>query len=280
MKRRIVGVAAAAILVGSLGASGASAQTVDKDFQEKTHQVLREHPEIIVEALRGQGEELLQILETAAKKRQADQEKARLEQELKNPRTPKMDASRPTLGPAGAPIVLVEYSDFFCHYCGVASKTVEDLLAKHPDKIQLVFKHMASKPLSQLAARYFEAIALQDPAKAWKFHDAVFADQESFSTGGEAAMLKFAASLGLDMDKLGKDAQSEAVQKRVNEDLEEARSYGFTGTPMFLVNGVSIRGAVPEQVFEETIAQVEKNGVKRPPSGPKMETAAPEKKKQ
>mgnify|MGYP000985148543 CR=1 FL=1 len=279
MKRRIVGAASAIILMGSFGASGVLAQAVDKEFQEKTHMVLREHPEILVEALRGQGEELLQILETAAKKRQADQEKARMEQELKNPRAPKMDASRPSLGPAGAPIVVVEYSDFFCHYCGVASNTVKELLAKHPDKIQLVFKHMASKPISQLAAKYFEAIAMQDPEKAWKFHDAVFADQEGFATGGEAAMLKYAATLGLDMEKLSKAVQSDVVNKRVEEDLAEARSFGFTGTPMFLVNGVTIRGAVPENVFEETIDLVEKNGVKRPPSGPKIETAAPAKPK-
>ena len=275
MRKGIIAIMTVLALSLLAGLPGAFAQTVDQDFQEKVHMVLREHPEILVEALKGQSDELLKILEQAASDRQAKEEQARLEEDLKNPRKPVIAGDRAMLGAKDAPITIVEYSDFFCHYCAVASKTVKDLAAEYPKKVRVVFKHMAGKPNSRTAALYFEAINLQDPQKAWQFHDQVFADPDNVSFGGETAMKKIAASLGVDMEKLAKDVESKELKARLDADLAEARSFGFQGTPMFLVNGVTIRGASPRETFEEVIRLVEKKDGKAETSGPKIVEGAP-----
>jgi len=55
------------------------------------------------------------------------------------------------------------------------------------------------------------------------------------------------------MKKLKQDLNSEIVRKRIEADAVEARKFSFTGTPGFLVNGVSIRGAYPLSEFESVI---------------------------
>jgi len=275
MRKGIVLIVTALALSFVVRPSIAQVQTVDQDFQEKVHVVLREHPEILVEALKGQSDELLKLIEQAARERQAKEEQARLEEDLKNPRKPAIAEDRAMLGPKDAPITIVEYSDFFCHYCSVAAKTIKELAAEYPDKVRVVFKHMASKPISKKAALYFEAISLQDPQKAWQFHDKVFADQDNVSFGGETAMKKIASSLGVDMEKLAEDLESKDLKTRVEADLAEARGFGFQGTPMFLVNGVTIRGATPKENFEEVIKLVENKDAKPKPSGPKIVKGAP-----
>lgn len=276
MRKGIITIMAVLALTFVAGLSGSFAQTVDQDFQEKVHMVLREHPEILVEALKGQSDELLKLLEQAARERQAKEEEAKLKEDLKNPLKPSVTEGRAMLGPEDAPITIVEYSDFFCHYCSLASKTVKDLAAEYPKKVRVVFKHMASKPNSKKAALFFEAINLQDPKKAWRFHDEVFADADNVSFGGETAMKKIAASLGVDMEKLAKDVESKELKERVDADQAEARGFGFKGTPMFLVNGVTIRGATPKENFEEVIRLVEEKDAKTKPSGPKIVEGAPE----
>lgn len=103
------------------------------------------------------------------------------------------------------------------------------------------------------AAEYFEAIALQDHAKAEKFYNLVFENQGDLRTKKEGALKDFAKKVGADLKKVEKDLKSEVVQKRIEADMEEARKFNFSGTPGFLINGVSLRGAYPFADFKEII---------------------------
>ena len=70
-----------------------------------------------------------------------EEEKLRLDSELKNPLTPAFDASRPTLGDIAAPAFVVAYSDFLCPYCARAAKTMHQLVEKNHGKVKFQFKH-------------------------------------------------------------------------------------------------------------------------------------------
>jgi protein-disulfide isomerase len=60
------------------------------------------------------------------------------------------------------------------------------------------------------------------------------------------------------MSKLLKDAKSDAVNKRIDEDMKEAEKFGIQGTPGFVLNGVPIKGAYPISHFDKIIEELKK----------------------
>jgi protein-disulfide isomerase len=50
-----------------------------------------------------------------------------------------------------------------------------------------------------------------------------------------------------------KDLENPKIMERINADIEEARGFGITGTPGFIINGVSLRGAYPFSEFKAII---------------------------
>ncbi len=238
-----------------------------EDDVERVRAVLRAHPELVVEAIAQQGPAVLEVIENAARARQRQVERARFANELANPRVPALEAGRASLGPAGAPVTIVEYSDFLCHYCAQAAGTVKALMRKHPDGVRLVFKHFATGKNDVRAALFFEALNLQDANKAWAFMDAVFARQKDVSEKGDEALSAIARELGADMKRLAEDIKRKDLAERVTADVKEARDFGFEGTPVFLINGAPVRGAVPLELLDElvAVAAAAKDGRAAPP---------------
>ena len=112
---------------------------------------------------------------------------------------------------------------------------------------------MAIHPNALPAAKWFEAVAIQSPEKSWLFHDTMFKNQSSL---GEDFYKKTVKGLGLDVEKAAKDAQSQAVADKIEADTKEAKEFGFTGTPGFLINGVPLRGAYPPEEFDKIIKRL------------------------
>ena len=189
------------------------------------------------------------------RQRQLAQEAQRIEQELANPRTIAVPGDRAFNGPAKAPIALYVFSDFQCPYCSKGAATVEEVKKKYPNKIKVTFLHfpMPMHAQARIAARYFEALALQGSKKAYAFHDKVFAAQEKLTTDREAFLDALAKDAGADMTRLKKDLESEKVTTRIATDEKLAQSLGLTGTPGFVVAGVLLKGAYPLDTFTHII---------------------------
>ena len=150
-----------------------------------------------------------------------------------------------------APITIVEYADFQCGFCSRAHNTVTQIIDKYGDKVRVVYKHLpVLGPQSETTARYYEAIALQDHKKAQDFHHKIFDGQGNLRSGGEEFLQQTAKEVGANLTRLKKDVDSDEVRKRVQDDRAEGESFGFSGTPAFLVNGVPLNGAQPLEAFE------------------------------
>lgn len=230
--------------------------------KEALKKTLVENPEIIYEVIKKHPVEFLEVLNNAAREaqrtqreRQAQEEEKKLEDQFKNPLKPEIADNRAVLGPKSAPITIVEYSDFECPYCSKGYRTVMEVKKKYGDKIRFIYKHLPLDfhPKAKPAAKYFEAIALQNKKKAYKFHDEIFENQTKFKAGGEKYMLSIAKKLGIDIPKLKKDIKSAEVEEIVDADIAEAKKFGITGTPGFLINGVALKGAYPASEFERII---------------------------
>jgi predicted DsbA family dithiol-disulfide isomerase len=245
------------ILVKSTGL--ALAQTSDLQssvtgIKALVEETLRQHPDLILRALEHDPVVLADLVERGTEIRKAKIEEARWQAELANPKVPHMAEDRPIRGARKAPITVIEYSDFECPYCRAVSPTLQEVLASYGDKVRLVYKHnpLSFHATAEPAARYFEAIALQNEEEAWRFHDLVFQQQRNLSRGVEAVQ-EIAATLNVDHARLERDLQSDAVTQRIAADRAEAERFGFDGTPAFLINGVSLVGNHPKRDFDRII---------------------------
>jgi protein-disulfide isomerase len=226
------------------------AQTASRDDIART---LRENPQLVYDALGQDKGRLLALLDTAVREQEQEDRRASLREGLANPLAPDLSGQRPFLGPADAPVTIVEYSDFLCPYCAKASLTVAELMRRHPGNIRLLFKHYPVHPGSIEPAAMFEAIGLQDTNMAWRFAEAAFANQQILADGTGKGVVALLAMIQADYAKLKKDSESREVLARIQADTVEARRFGIDGTPTFLVNGVMLRGAVPLADFEEVL---------------------------
>ncbi len=220
---------------------------------------IKANPELVLQVLRENSETVLDIVQQGSEVKREKAMRAQMEAQLANPLQPVIEEGRIVRGNPDAPITIVEYSDFECPYCARATQTVEELMRRNPDKIRLVFKHtpLAKHKNGMIAARYFEAAALQDSAKAWMFHDVIFANRRDLTAEGESWIRKVVKDLGLNVKQLAMDVNSDAIAARIKADMEEGERFGFQGTPYFTINGVVLAGAQPLKAFEEVVGLVQ-----------------------
>jgi protein-disulfide isomerase len=242
--------------------TGTAAQTTDITGNE-LKKALEENPDVLIEAIKANKKAIFDIInqtgaeeQARAQKEAEEAEKKAYEDSFKNPLKPAIDDKTRIRGEKDAKYTLVEYADFQCPFCASAYPTVEELRKRHGNDLRFIFKHLPLPfhPQAMPAARWLEAVAIQSPEKAWKFHDILFENQEKL---GVDLFKKIAKDLGLDVEKCEKEAESQAVKDRIAADTEEARKLGFNGTPGFLLNGIPVKGAYPVEYFEGIIKKLE-----------------------
>jgi protein-disulfide isomerase len=207
----------------------------------------------------------------------SQQQRARAEQELRErlfaeagveifldpPRVEaSVSAANPSRGPENAPIVLVEYTDYQCPFCSRAQPTLTQLMERYDGMILHVFKNLPL-PMHQQAGLAAEAsLCAADQGEFWELHDWLFANASNLSRETIGAQ---AASMQLDMERFAACLDEGTHREQVEEDAAEARSFGITGTPGFLVNGRVITGAQPYEAFAAVIDdELRRSGVAIP----------------
>jgi protein-disulfide isomerase len=230
--------------------------------KSQIEQALKSNPEILFNAIKENPKKFLdtvneavRVAQEGAREDERKNEEARMEEEFKHPKQPAIDDKHAIFGNKDAPVTIVVYSDFECPYCGRGYQTVKQVEKEYGDKVRVVYKELPLDihPMAMPAAKYFEAVLLQDVKKAEKFHDIVYENQKDLREGREKFLKDAAKKVGANMAKLEKDVNSEEVAKKIKEDMEEAQKFEFSGTPGYLVNGISIRGAYPFAEFKKII---------------------------
>lgn len=238
------------------------------ELKDDVRKILKNNPSIIIDVINDNPGIFIEALQNASKKAQAlnaaqmdNAEQSKLEAAFSNPLKPVIRKDEAIRGKRNAPITIVEYSDFQCPYCVRGNQTVKALMKKYKGNIQFIYKHL---PLSfhreaKRTAQYYEAIRMQSPKLAFKFHDSVFADIKKLK-GGEKALKALAKKAGVNMKKLKQTLKNkmDIINARIQEDMNEASKFNFQGTPGFLVNGIPVKGAYPLEHFDGIIEQLQK----------------------
>lgn len=223
----------------------AKATPADPDFEAKVLEVIRKNPQAILESV--------QAYQQSQKKQQEEARNKIFQQLSTEPRL--IIRNSPVTGATSQKIVLAEFSDFQCPFCAKAHNTVKQFMAKHQDKVTLVYKHL---PLVEIHAEAMPAAmaswaALQQ-GKFWEYHDALFTNQAKL---GEQLYADLAKDLSLDLGKFNQDRKSTAAKAAIDKDIELAKSLGVNSTPTFFMNGVGFAGAVDLAEMEEVLTKVQ-----------------------
>jgi protein-disulfide isomerase len=139
-------------------------------------------------------------------------------------------------GDAAAPVTLVEYGDFECPYCRALAPILAVLGERLGDQLRVVFRHYplpSSHPHAFRAAQAAEAAAAG--GKFWEMHDLLYANQQALE---DEHLIAYAAELGLDPDRVGRELRDEVYAERVREDLRSGATSGVAGTPTLYLDGV------------------------------------------
>lgn len=224
------------------------------DLEKAVQKLLQERPDIILEVLRRNSEAVLDIAQQGSNLRRKHNLEAQWREDMKTNKEVRL-AGRPVLGDPKAKVRIIAFSDFTCHFCGQASKNLDEIRKEYGNDVCLIFKHLPldEKGPGGMASAWFIAIAQQNEAKAWEFYRIMYANREKLLAEGEPFIRRTAQELGLDAKKLAKEAQSKKVKEIMAQDQADGQKLGVEGTPYFLVNNLVVRGAVPLDLFRAAI---------------------------
>jgi len=161
-------------------------------------------------------------------------------------------------GPADAAVVIVEFSDFQCPYCGRwYEQTLPRILETYPNEVKFVYRDFPIFGEDSLrAAQATECAEEQEVDKFWAMHDRLFVRLTSGDTTplSQETLVGYAEEIGLDTRSFAECLSSQRYYDEVERDYQAAVSYGLRGTPGFVINGVVYAiGAQPFDVFDRII---------------------------
>ncbi|MFE0377929.1 DsbA family protein [Streptomyces inhibens] len=171
------------------------------------------------------------------------------------------------VGKKDAPVILVEYADYQCSFCGRFTRdTQPELIKKYVDAgtLRIEFRNFTVFGAdSERAARASWAAGQQ--GKFWQLHDALYAKTRKGTALAEDKLVDLARASGVaDLEKFRTDMKSAGAERALKKDQDEGYQLGVQSTPSFLINGRPVAGAQPTEVFAQAVeaaaARAAKNG--------------------
>lgn len=165
------------------------------------------------------------------------------------------------LGDEDAKVIIYTYSDYQCPICPVHNSMMHKL-AKEMKGIKIVHRNLpldtdCNKYLqgpfhygSCIDARY--SIAAEKQGKLWDMNNMLFEKKPQT----EEDVLKYAADMGFDMEKLQEDANSPETQKEIKDQIDEAYKRGIQGTPSTMINNEVYIGIKTYKEYQEWVEKL------------------------
>jgi protein-disulfide isomerase len=166
----------------------------------------------------------------------------------------------PILGDPDAPITLVEFGDYQCHYCNVFFQSIEkDILKNYVDtgKVKIIFKDYNIIGEDSVKASQ-GAHCANDQGLFWEYHDILYSNWTGENNGWASSenLAIFAQQIGLNMNKWSECMNKGSHSQIILKSNDDARTLELTGTPaFFIINSdgkvSKLFGAQPFEVFKK-----------------------------
>jgi len=237
--------AASALIIGGLVSGAHDAQAKDASFSEAQKAELEDfvrdfimnNPEVLIESVNQMREKEQQEQEANAKKALDDHAEFLLK-----------DKSVPEIGNPEGDVTIIEFFDFNCGYCKRAFDVVSETVEKDKNvRVRFIDLPILSVS-SEMASKW--ALAAKKQGKYWEFHSILMKNP---APKDEENMTNMANEVGMDVEKLKKDAESEDVKKELENARKVANALSITGTPGFIIGDEIIRGYAEYEAFKAMI---------------------------
>lgn len=165
------------------------------------------------------------------------------------------------LGPRDATLMLIEYGDYECPYCGRAFEVMAKLRREFGEDLGFVFRNFplqAVHPSAMKAARAAESAGLQ--GKFWEMHEQLFTHQDDLD---DESLLTLAAKINLELEPFVRDLSGARVVRHIRGDIEGGERSGVDGTPAFFINGLRYEGVWEFEPFRDYLRGMLREGMER-----------------
>jgi protein-disulfide isomerase len=125
---------------------------------------------------------------------------------------------------------------------------IEKLLEAYPEDLQHVYKNFPLGFHKEAMPAAKACLAADMQGKFWEMEELVFKNPKKLT---DEDLKGYAKKIGLDMQRFEKDYKSEEVEKRVKEDMTQARKAQVSGTPTLFLNGKRVKNRSEEAMKGE-----------------------------
>ena len=161
------------------------------------------------------------------------------------------------LGPADAPVTLIEYGDFQCPHCGAAYPILKRVKQRLGDRLRFVFRHFPLgevHPNAEHAAEAAESVAAQRGEEAfWTMHDLIFEHQRRLD---DAMLLRYAEQAGADPGVVAADLAEGRYGDLIRRSFLGGARLGVNGTPTLFIAGKRYDGPCDEETLVAVLEEL------------------------
>ncbi len=154
---------------------------------------------------------------------------------------PAVSAADFSIGPADAPVTLIEYCDFQSPGCRDQAYIVGSLLQNHDD-LRFVFRPIALTGVFDKADKAFlAAMAADEQGKFWAMYNLLFTKHADWANLNpddfNAWVAREASAAGMDADQLTAAIQAPETTTRMVSTMEAINKLALPAVPLILING-------------------------------------------
>lgn len=172
----------------------------------------------------------------------------------------------PSLGPANAPVTIVEFSDFQCPYCRIGASMMNSVMNRYPNQVRIVFRNFPLDPTCNTEVQHSMhpfacqlakiALCAHRQGKFKEVYETFFENQASLKTEGPTSPLELAKAAHADASQLPSCTENPEITAAIKRDVEEGKALGISSTPTFFINGRKVQGLQPVEVWNKIIEQL------------------------
>ena len=153
------------------------------------------------------------------------------------------------IGAAKPKVTIIEFADFSCSMCGNSFPNIREISSKYKNDVKIIFKDfpVVSSYSTDLA---LAANCAGEQGLFWPMHDKLFINQ---GISKETELVEMARQIGASTTRFTTCFEKKKYATQVNQDYEDGKTLGVSGTPTWFVNGTKIEGDIPRATFMNII---------------------------